>query len=763
MFAFERATGPGRNGKNEPGKAGLVSLLGLILVPLVIAGGFLWATWNSDSRLDRVQAAVVNLDQAVTIDGQIVPLGRQLAGGLVASSEQANFSWILSDPTDAAAGLASGRYGAVVTIPKSFSASATSFSSNDAAAAEPATLAVQTSEISGLADPVIGRAIAAAATEALNTQLTEQYLQNIYVGFNTLGRQFSTIAGAADQLADGTTKLSTGLDASAQGGRDFATGLTALDSGAQQLATGVADFSAGSSEFAGGMQELADGTAALPEQTRGLADGVGGVSDGAATLAAGAAKLDDSMQAFTDGTQRSADGAAGYAAGMSRFDDGLTRYAAAVTRYQQGLQQYHGAMQALQRDAIPCPERIADSACPAFQAGVRAAATGAVQGLEGTGDQPGLIVGAQQLSSAADRLGANATKLRGAADQLSAGATRLDHGATQIAAGVDGLARGAGGLSAGLDELHDGADQLATGTVALSTGIADAAKGADGLASGAGQLSTAAGQLANGTATSATGASQLSGGLGQLADGAGKLADGATKLSDGLQEGKDQVPSYDATERTKLSSVVTTPISNEQPTTLLSDVASTTFLAVVALWIGALAGFIVLRAVTARVLTSMKPSWRIAAEGWFPVLIAVSIQAFALTVLLQVLLDLSAARVAVLLPFGLLTALTFVAVNHALVAWCGGVGRFVSVTMVVLTAASGISSAIPPALDQVRSMLPLAPALDGMRAVITGADGAGAATGMLLAWLLVAAAASVLAVARRRMLAPSPVLAPGAA
>jgi hypothetical protein len=50
-----------------------------------------------------------------------------------------------------------------------------------------------------------------------------------------------------------------------------------------------------------------------------------------------------------------------------------------------------------------------------------------------------------------------------------------------------------------------------------------------------------------------------------------------------------------------------------------------------------------------------------------------------------------------------------------------------------------------------------------MRAVITGADGAGAATGMLLAWLLVAAAASVLAVARRRMLAPSPVLAPGAA
>ena len=54
MWKLERARDP---------KITWVSLLGLILVPLLVSGGFLWATWNSDSRLDRVQAAIVNNDE----------------------------------------------------------------------------------------------------------------------------------------------------------------------------------------------------------------------------------------------------------------------------------------------------------------------------------------------------------------------------------------------------------------------------------------------------------------------------------------------------------------------------------------------------------------------------------------------------------------------------------------------------------------------------------------------------------------------------
>ena len=207
MFTLERASAARR--------VGWPSLVGLVLVPLLVAGGFLWATWNSDTRLDRVQAAIVNADEPVRLNGQLVPLGRQLAGGLVTGGDEIaadeNFDWLLTDEADAAAGLANGRYAAVVRIPEDFSARATSFSKSKASEIGPAEIAVETSQIRGIADSVVGQTIATAATAALNTQLTEQYLDNIYIGFNSTKKQFETVADGARKLADGTGDLSDGL------------------------------------------------------------------------------------------------------------------------------------------------------------------------------------------------------------------------------------------------------------------------------------------------------------------------------------------------------------------------------------------------------------------------------------------------------------------------------------------------------------------------------------------------------------------------
>ncbi len=187
---------------------------------------------------------------------------------------------------------------------------------------------------------------------------------------------------------------------------------------------------------------------------------------------------------------------------------------------------------------------------------------------------------------------------------------------------------------------------------------------------------------------------------------------------------------------------------------MFSDVATTTFLAVIALWIGALATYLVLRAVPAGVLTSMKPSWRLALEGLLPGAIIGTVQAVALTVVLQVLLDLSAGQVAALLPFAVLTSLAFVAINHALVSWLGGVGRFISVMVVVAAAAASITYAVPPIFDAIRPLLPLTPALEGFRAIASEGTGVAAAAGLLAAWLLLGLSASVLAVARRRVIRP---------
>jgi putative membrane protein len=756
-FQLERA--------NSSRRIGLWSILGLVLVPLLVAGGFLWATWNSDTRLTRVQAAVVNLDEMVKVDGQLVPLGRQLAGGLVADNDDRNFSWVLTDEQEANDGLESGRYAAVVTIPKDFSARATSFSKTDPDSVQPARLDVRTSEITGIADPVVGQAITAAATRALNSSLTERYLDNIYLGFNRLGKQFGTVANAAGKLSGGAGKLAKGLDGASSGSEQLAAGLDELAGGTSGLAVGARQLASGTSGLATGLSTLAEQTSGLPTGARKLASGARSAAGGSAQLASGARKLDRGMEQFTSGTRQNAKGAAAYAKGVNGFADGLDTYAGGSRQFAEGLEQYRDQLSGFQTMTadelsrlVPCPAELPPESCPVFYAGLKAGTGVAVQGLADVstpkGTQPGLLSSARTLASGAEKLADGGDRLATGAEQLSGGAAKLDSGARKLASGVDGLAGGADKLAGGIDALADGTDQFADGMTPLARGIAKVAAGARELSVGATGLSDGTSQLAKGTSLSAAGAGDLNDGLSALSDGGSQLAAGTDKLADGLAKGQDQVPTYDKAARERLASTVATPVNTPEPESAFADVATTTFLAVIALWIGALASYLVLRAVSGRVLTSMKPSWRLALEGLLPGAIIGAVQAVALTVVLQILLDLSAEQAAALLPFAVLTALSFVAINHALVSWFGGVGRFISVALVVAAAAASITSAVPAIFDAVRPLLPLTPALEGFRAITTEGTGAAGAAGLLAAWLLLGFAASVLAVARRRMIPP---------
>ena len=774
-------------------RVGPWSVLGLILVPLLIASGFLWATWDSTDRLDRVQAAVVNLDEPVELDGQTVPLGRQLAGGLVSGPAEAdksdeaeeadadedavtNFDWVLTDATDADAGLKSGRYAAVVTIPKTFSARATSFSGTDPDKIRAATIDVQTSQTSGITDPLVGQAITAAATEAVNTSLTENYLQNIYVGFNDLGKQFRTVADASGELADGTDQLSDGLDGASGGTTKLADGLGQLDDGAQQLATGATGLSTGTTALADGLGELADGTKALPGSTRKLADGAqksadgaGSLADGAGSLATGASSLSGGAGTLAGGAQQLAggvdalrNGTKAQPGGTKAFAAGVQQYAAGVEEYRDTFAQLAAAPDDVVLAQVPtlCPEGIPAEACSgivdAFQGGV----TATLAGFEDTEDPrtgasvPGLIPSAQQLATGATGIDGGVAQLSTGASGLAGGATKLSTGAKQLSGGAAELSGGAEQLAGGLDQLADGTDKLADGLKPLAKGIASSATGAEKLADGAEQLSTGVSGLATGTAASSTGAAELATGTEKLAAAGDQLADGSRELADGLAEGADAVPTYDKPTREKLSTVVTTPVDTPAPTSAFSDVSTTTFLAVLALWVGGLATYLVLRAVSARVLSSMRSSWRLALDGLLPGLAIGAVQALALTVVLQQLLDLSIGRALPLAGFAVLTAAAFVAINHALVAWFGGVGHFVSVLLVVAGAAGAVTDAVPASFDALRPFLPLTPALDGFRALAGDGTGAGAAAGVLLAWLLLGVVAGVLAVARRRVVAP---------
>lgn len=816
FFTLERRTG---------GRLGWLSIIGVLIIPLLVAGGFLAATWNSSDRLGKVHAAIVNNDDPVTIDNKQVPLGRQLAGSLVngkGTDDGQNFDWQISDSSDANKGLADGRYAAVVTIPSNFSARATSYSKNHAKDAKRANLDVQTSHRSGITDAAVGRSISSAAIDGINDKLSRQYLSNLYLGFNRTQSGVQKSADGAKQLAGSSKKLSGGIHDSAGAAKKLSAGNERLSDGAGKLSTGIGKLGPGADRLASGadglgrgtrqlstnLDKLSDGTAQLPKQTRrldsgarssadgarGLRSGIGKVNKSAGQLSDGAGQLQSGLGQYSKNTKQNAAAVHSYVDGVNKYTDSVTPYVKKVGESADGMsvaakniKQGRGQLRSAGKQ-VDCPQNMSQTECKAFKKG--AAATGqqvnqqldhgklghAVDRLAGNSDR--IKTGSQQLSNSSQKLKRSGNQLAGGADKLHNGATRMQSNAGRLGDGADKLSNGtgkldssAGKLANGLDRLSNGTQKLADATPQLHKGIAAAANGSKKLAPGAdrvshgahqlsggiGKLDKAGDRLSNGAQETATGSKKLAGGLSKLDHGSNKLSHGTSKLHKGLQRTADKMPSYNSSDRNQLSSVAAQPVHSQQPHSLFANQSTTTLLMAVALWIGGLVTYLMIRSIPAKTFTSSASSVRLALQAVLPGAVIGAAQAVILSGALTALLGLSFGQFAGLLGFSVFAGVTFAVVNHALAALLGGFGRLLSVAAVVFSAAGGLTGALPSFFATIRPFSPITPALDGMRSLVTHGPSIGSEVGVLLAWLVVGAVAGLLAVARRRMVSPESV------
>ncbi|MCT9820742.1 YhgE/Pip family protein [Microbacterium sp. W1N] len=450
-----------------------LTLVGVLLLPVVIGGILIAALYNPTERLDAMSVAVVNDDEPVTINGQTAPLGRQLTAGLVEGSDEvpSNLTWTISNADDAAEGLADGTYNAVVTIPENFSAAATSTAPGSTP--ERATIEVSTSPDSLIVDDAITAQVTQAAAALMGRQLSEVYLENVFLGFTTLGDQLGEAADGAHQLADG----------------------------AAQAADGAAQLPDGATQLASGASQLGDGATQI-------ADGVGGLGDGATQLAGGLGTIAGKTREAAAGAQQIADGATGGAAQLratglvpAELSDVADRTATTAAAAASGTTQYLAGLKLLSDGCV------ASGAAPAYCDQLTAAVD--VTDMQGAGGLVAATQGTQAL-----------------AQGLQGGLTQFDTQATeQIAGQLDALGAGVGTLAGGLGQLAGGIDQSATGADRLADGAGQLQTGASGIATGATQLSDGATQLADG-------ATQLSDGVAQVADGTGSLADGLSQAVD---------------------------------------------------------------------------------------------------------------------------------------------------------------------------------------------------------------------------------------
>lgn len=636
-----------------------LTILGVLLLPAAVGGILVAALQNPTERLDSMTAAIVNLDEPVTIDGQMTPLGRQLAAGLVEGSDDldSNLTWVISNKDDAADGLADGSYQAVITIPEDFSTAATSAGtaiSDGGGKAEQATITVTTPKDGLVADDLITGQLADVAASTMGTMLSEATTENILVGFTTIGDQIG-------DAADGAVKL-------ANGARDAATGAAAIPDGATKLASGAGELGTGASSLASGLDTIAG-------KTREAAAGAAQIGSG---LTAGGAALQqnglvpDALSASADG---SAQLAGGVATGVSELSKGLdsltTNCSAAATQ--------------------------------AFCDQLAALATSA-EGLVGPANQSaGAATGTAAGLTAFDAQAS--VELAGQLTQAGAGATQLSSGLTQLA------------------------DQ----------GIGASAAGARGLASGATQLSSGATALADG-------ATELTTGLDTLATGTGDLAGG-------LRTASDSLPSFSDTESKSLASVIADPVSSNSSMNTIFGPTAIPLLAAVVLWFGGLATFVVMRAHTARTLTSRRSSATLTLRAFAPAALIGAGQGLLVSLIVQVVASYDAGTWWAFAGTAVLAGVVFAAVNQALVALFGGIGRWISALVGVLAVATGLVSTVPGWLAGIGAALPTAPAFAGL---ITAS---GSAVAALVVWGVLSLVATTLAVTLRRTTSAKAVLA----
>lgn len=433
------------------------------LLPLLAVLVLVWSALGRQDQINKIPVAIVNNDTILT-DPQPMAAGRALSASLTnPTGSEELLDWTLTDADDAKAGLDSGAYYAVLTIPSDFSKAIVSTGTDSP---ESGQITFESNAAASQTVPYISAQVVSTAADALGIQSTQTYLKNVYAGFNQIAKSNQEAADSAAQVAGGTRQVAQGADQ--------------LDSGAVTLATSLDQLASGASELKAGTAQLSSGAAQLQSGSADLAEGARALSAGALDLTGRAAGL--------------ATRADGYAARAGTVAGASARVAGGASRVSARAQRLTANLAALSRDCR------ADGGSVRFCASLRRAALGGR-----------LVAGGTRL-------------LTRATGGVAAANRRLADGAAALADADRALAGGARGVSAGSQRLSADADTLASGSVTVADGAADVDSSTGSLVTGANQAATGGEKLASSSASLSAGATSADDGAQQLSSGLAKGA-----------------------------------------------------------------------------------------------------------------------------------------------------------------------------------------------------------------------------------------------
>ncbi|MFG1604330.1 YhgE/Pip family protein [Actinoplanes sp. NPDC049265] len=686
------------------GRLTAAALVVLAVIPLLYGALYLYAFWDPYGRLNHIPAALVVEDRpARGSDGTEVHAGRDLADEL---RKRQVFDWHVTDERGAERGLDDGTYHIVLRIPADFSADLVTAPDPDATPAD-AQLHVVTDDATNYLSGVFSKTAFSEVRAAASASAAAGYFDRMLIGFTDLKQQTEQAADGAGQLRDGAQDASTGADRLAGGLGTAKDGAGQLDRGLGTAATGAKDLATGLDRLKAGTRQLADGTARAADGGRQLKTAVDGAADRIEPV------LRDNAELIQTAARQVSTGADALADNIDALDDAAgdaVGSARQLSRYLDGLPDETDDIDAMRDTAhrlVATAEKIQDSIDHADLAQLRARL--------------------RTLADAADRLADAAPHL---ADDVAAARTQVD----ALANGLSDLAAGAGRVDAGANSAAAGAHRLSGGIFRLATG---------------------ARQLDDGLTTLDRGGRKLAAGLGDLEGGAARLATG-------LADGADRIPGYD--DAAQRSDVLGDPVALDRDTrhpAATYGVGFAPYFLALALWVGAMITFMVLRPLNRRHLVSGAPTPRVVLAGLLP---AVTIGVAQATLLFAVVcLGLGLDPVHPFAMWGLLAlaAAAFAAIMQLLGAALGPAGRILALVLLMLQLTSSGGTypvqTTPWFFQAVHPLLPMTYAVSALRHAIDGGAAGTVLTGglALLGYGAAALILTVLVAHRGRRLTPS--------
>jgi putative membrane protein len=105
----------------------VITLIGIMLIPAIYSGVYLWAFWDPYSHVERLSVAVVNEDVPVVYQGETYAIGNDLTSEF---RKDRSFDWHFVSRKEADEGLSRADYYFGIYIPSDFSKDATTLTSS---------------------------------------------------------------------------------------------------------------------------------------------------------------------------------------------------------------------------------------------------------------------------------------------------------------------------------------------------------------------------------------------------------------------------------------------------------------------------------------------------------------------------------------------------------------------------------------------------------------------------------------------------------